>query len=209
MKIIVITGGIASGKSTVLNFLHQNSYTTIDCDKISQRVFQQNEDKIIKIFGSRILKNGHLHRPSVRSLIFTDQQAKQKLENIIHPRVFFTVLLKLIYLFFTNKDVVFVEVPLFFECKLDKYADSILIYCNKKEQMRRIIYRDGENNSENVINNQMCIEEKRKRATYIIENNGNMEELKKNISNFRIKGNRLSDYILVGGLILIFIQFNK
>lgn len=208
MKIIVITGGIASGKSTALIFMQQKNHAIIDCDTISKRVFHNCEKRIITALGPRVLKNNRIYRPYVRELIFSNKDARHKLEKIIHPRVYFRVAIEIFKYFICNRGVVFIEVPLFFECGLDRFVDSILVYCTREIQMERIIHRDGMMNLKEILNTQMCIEKKKAKATYIIENNISIDNLKDSISKLKIMGNKLTDYLLIVTLLIIISNCN-
>lgn len=203
---MVITGGIATGKSTFLTLLQKNSYSTINCDTICAQVFHNNKNKIIAELGPSIIKDDQIYRPYVRSLIFSNKVARLKLEKIIHPKLYFNLFVEVIKNFFRDKDIVYIEVPLFFECKLDKFFDAILIYCTRDEQIQRILMRDGENNYKNMLNSQMCIEEKRRRARYVIYNVRSLEDLENNIESMKFGGNRMSSYVFI--LMIIILMLN-
>jgi dephospho-CoA kinase len=84
---IVLTGGIASGKSTVASLFMMHGFLTIDADKIAHKLLDQNTDTISKLFGDQYIEKGKVLRKKLGSLIFNDEAEKKKLEDFIHPLI--------------------------------------------------------------------------------------------------------------------------
>ncbi|KAM0678534.1 hypothetical protein BDAP_000937 [Binucleata daphniae] len=143
MKLFAISGGIGTGKSTALKILNKQGYTTINCDKLALKVYEHNQDKIVQAIGPRVLENNKLSKNKLIYHFFTNSEIRKKLEKIIHPCVKYELVKLVCYYFLMNEKIVFVEVPLFFELKLDKYFDTILIDCNLDQQRERLTNRDG------------------------------------------------------------------
>lgn len=188
-KIIGITGGIASGKSTVTDFLIAEDFKVIDADKIAREVVQIGKpayDEIVNIFGVEILESDlNINRKKLGQLVFNDSNLLNKLNSIVHPRIFKEIVY-LIDKHCSNEKVVFIDVPLLIE-ELDNFIlygvnmDEIwLVYIKREEQLKRLIKRDKYNHEEALarISAQLPLESKMEYATVIIDNNSGIDELK-------------------------------
>lgn len=186
--IIGLTGGIATGKSTVSKILIDKGYSLIDADKIAREVVDINEPAYLKIvdkFGLGILKDDKsIDRKALGRIIFKDEDARDSLNNIIHPYVFKTIKSEIINLS-RDKPIIFVDIPLLFEefQEFEKYNivfDEIwLVYLEEEIQINRLIKRDGISKAEALrkIQSQMAIDNKRARASKIIDNSGDTKDL--------------------------------
>ena len=188
-KVIGLTGGIASGKSTVSNYLITKGYRVIDADIIAREVVKKDSiglEKIISTFGESILhKNGHLNRKKLREIVFNDENALNRLENITHPLII-NKIKENIEEFSNNDeiDLVFLDCPLLFEMSLEYLVDEVwLVSTTIQNQISRIIQRDDTTpaKAKNIINQQMPLDEKAKKSDVIIENNSTIGTLKSKI----------------------------
>lgn len=180
--IIGLTGGIASGKSTVSNFFKELGVKVIDADIVAREISERKAtiDEICNIFGRDILdENGRIVREKLRERVFQDKRLVQKLNSIIHPQV--------IEYFKERKDenredeLLIFDVPLLYEAKMDTLCDKVIVVgVDRKKQIERVIQRDGssEEVARNIIANQMSLDDKIKRADIVIMNDGTLEELK-------------------------------
>ena len=84
---IALTGGIATGKSTVCNILKLYGFSIIDADEISHKVLEEQKEKIAKIFGKEYIKDNKVDRVALGKLIFSDKNSKKLLENLLHPLI--------------------------------------------------------------------------------------------------------------------------
>ena len=180
--IIGLTGGIASGKSTVSNFFKELGVEIIDADIVAREISEKKAtiDEICNIFGRDILdENGRIVREKLRERVFQDKRLVQKLNSIIHPQV--------IEYFKERKDenredeLLIFDVPLLYEAKMDTLCDKVIVIgVDRKKQIERVIQRDGssEEVARNIIANQMSLDDKIKRADIVIMNDGTLEELK-------------------------------
>lgn len=180
--IIGLTGGIASGKSTVSNFFKELGVKVIDADIVAREISERKAtiDEICNIFGRDILdENGRIVREKLRERVFQDKRLVQKLNSIIHPQV--------IEYFKERKDenredeLLIFDVPLLYEAKMDTLCDKVIVVgVDRKKQIERVIQRDGssEEVARNIIANQMLLDDKIKRADIVIMNDGTLEELK-------------------------------
>ena len=188
MKLVGLTGGIASGKSTVAAILHRLGASIINADELSREVVQPGQDawnEIIKNFGSDILQEDKtLDRRKLRKLVFDNPEARKKLEAIIHPRVRALAERRIRELAASGSSVIVYEVPLLFEAQIHLWLRPvILVACNVETQRKRLLKRDHltQLEAQQHLEAQMSLEEKRKLADYVIENDGALEDLEQQV----------------------------
>lgn len=177
MKIIGLTGGIGTGKSTVSAYLAQKGCKIIDADLISHQMTEAGSPCLAEIkaaFGEDVfLRDGNLDRKKVGRLVFADAEKKRTLEQIITRRVIEKTLRILQDCRAQQEDLVVLDAPLLFECGMQRYTDETwLVVCRTETRLRRIAARDGlaEEDIQKRIANQMSTEQKEKLADYIIDN---------------------------------------
>ena len=172
-KVIGLTGGIASGKSTVSNILKEMGYKVICCDEINHSLLQKDEIgylKVIEAFGEKILNpDGSLNRQELGKLIFNDKDLKEKLNQILHPLIKEMVLKEIN----ESNGLIFLDCPLLFETDFHLLCDyKIVVYVNFDTQISRLMNRDNITFPEALkkIYSQMSLEEKLTLADYVIDN---------------------------------------
>ena len=177
MKIIGLTGGIGTGKSTVSAYLAQKGCKIIDADLISHQMTEAGSPCLAEIkdaFGEDVfLRDGNLDRKKVGRLVFADAEKKETLEQIITRRVIEKTLRILQDCRARQETLVVLDAPLLFECGMQRYTDETwLVVCRTETRLRRIAARDGlaEEDIQKRIANQMSTEQKEKLADYIIDN---------------------------------------
>ena len=188
MKLLGLTGGIASGKSTVAAILRRLGAAIINADELSREVVQPEQDawkKIIATFGPDILQEDKtLDRRKLRKIVFDNPEARKRLEAIIHPRVRALAEKKIGELAAAGNSIIVYEVPLLFEAQIHLWLRPvILVACEVGTQRKRLLERDHltEIEAQQHLDAQMNLEEKRKLADYVIENDGNLEELEQQV----------------------------
>jgi len=175
---LVLTGGIATGKSTVATIFKEFGFKIIDADKIAHEILENNQDKIIELFGEAYIVDGKVDRKALGILIFSNKEKKLRLENLLHPLIYKKIEENSIKLDREKKPYL-VDIPLFFESSRYPIKRSIVVYIPKELQLQRLMKRDGTTEEEALqrINAQLPIEEKRQRATYLIDNQKDLEAL--------------------------------
>jgi dephospho-CoA kinase len=175
---IVLTGGIATGKSTVANLFNLHGFLTIDADKIAHKLLDIHSDKIAELFGNQYVQNSKVIRKELGNLIFNNKEEKEKLEAFIHPLIKEEIV-KEAALFEKNNKPYLIDIPLFFENGNYDIDRNVVVYTPKDVQVKRLMKRDKSSEEEALsrINNQMDIEEKKKRAFYIIDNSKDLVSL--------------------------------
>lgn len=184
--IIGLTGGIASGKSTVSNFLKEKGFKIYDADIIAKEIMQKKEiiKSLIDIFGGEVYNENTLNREYIKKIVFNNKEKLNELNNLVHYEVFNYY--KEIKSKIKKDEKVIFDIPLLFETKMDTLCDmTIVVAIDLDKQIERVMKRDNIDKelAIKIINSQMALEDKIKRATIVIENNGTLEELKKNIDN--------------------------
>ena len=199
-KIIGITGGIASGKSTVTEFLRQKGFQVVDADAVvhqlqkpSGRLYQV----LVEHFGEKILlENGELNRPLLASLIFSNPE-EQEWSKETQGTVIREELSLLRDQLAQTEDVFFMDIPLLFEQGYDSWFDEIwLVYVDKKTQIERLMNRDHMNveEAQTRLESQWSLSKKKKLASHIIDNSGTQKELVNQVASLLEGGVSYSNY---------------
>jgi len=188
MKVLGITGGIATGKTTVSKILKRYDGYLISADDIAHRIILPKKKaykKIVKQFGKEILnKNLTINRKKLADIIFKKKKLRKILENITHPEIIKTIK-KEIKKAKKGKKYKFIilEAPLLFEAKISNLADLIIVVaCSKKTQIKRLIKKGfSKQSAENRISSQIPLSKKIKQADIVIYNEKNLKLLRKNV----------------------------
>ena len=182
-KIIGITGGIASGKSTVTEFLRQKGFQVVDADAVVHqlqkpggRLFQV----LVERFGEKVLlENGELNRPLLASLIFSNPE-EQEWSKRTQGEIIREELAALRNQFAQIEALFFMDIPLLFEQNYASWFDETwLVYVNRDVQLERLMKRDqiSKEAAESRLNSQWPLEGKISLASHSLDNNGNQEQL--------------------------------
>ena len=184
-----LTGGIASGKSTVAAMLAAAGARIVDADRIAHQVVDKGQpayDDIVRHFGLAILKpDGQIDREALGNIVFNDKEAKQALNDIVHPRVNEVMQQHIHQLAREHpQDPVILDIPLLIESGWHKSLPVIiLVYVPEAVQQTRLMTRDGLTATDAMarIRAQMPIDAKRAHADYIIDNTGSLEATQRQV----------------------------
>ncbi|HQA07833.1 MAG TPA: dephospho-CoA kinase [Syntrophomonadaceae bacterium] len=184
MKIIGLTGGIASGKSTVARTLRELGATVIDADEIAHSVIEPGKpawEDIVKKFGSHILKPDQtIDREKLGAIVFNDPELLQELNQITHPRIAEQFKHMIRTLRNQQSDtILFMEVPLLYETHLERICDEVwVVWVDEETQIQRLMKRDNLLREDAIkrIDAQMSLDEKARRADLVIDNRFSVEE---------------------------------
>ncbi|HHX92836.1 MAG TPA: dephospho-CoA kinase [Clostridiales bacterium] len=186
MRIIGITGGIGSGKSTVTSMLRERGYTVVDADELSREVCKKGTPLLrllVREFGIEIIKeDGTLDRSKLADLAFETQQGTRRLNELVQT----AILVRAMEFFNRLKlsgdiDVCFFDVPMLYEAGWDRYTDSVwLVTAPQQIRLKRVVKRDRSRKQEVLarMKLQMSEEEKMSRADVVLDNSGTEAELK-------------------------------
>lgn len=186
--VIGLTGGIASGKSTVAEMIKAKGYTVIDADVEARLAVEVNEpayNEIVASFGEEILQvDGTIDRGKLGAIIFHDQEKRLKLNQIVHPDVRRRMNEKKEAALQNGEALIVLDIPLLFESKLTNMVEKILlVYVDEATQLARLMHRNDLTKEDALvrINSQMPLKEKRVLADEVINNNGTIAETKEQL----------------------------
>lgn len=183
-----LTGGIASGKSTVSSLLIKKGYTVIDADIEARLAVEKGEEayqEILRHFGERVLlKDGSIDRAELGSIIFHNETERKALNSIVHPAVRKRMTAKKEQAISRKEQLIILDIPLLFESKLQYMCDkTLLVYADEDIQLQRLMQRNQLSEKEAMarIQSQMPLKDKKALADAVIDNNGTIEETEKQL----------------------------
>ncbi len=187
VKVIGLTGGIATGKSTVAVILENAGAVIIDADRIARETVKKGLPayrEIVAHFGeSVLLPDGEINRSALGDIIFNAPRKKQLLNKIVHPHVRKETHRQLQHIEHTEPNaIVILDIPLLFEAEMDKdLSEVIVVYVPEQIQIKRLMKRDHLTRADARarIRSQLPVEEKKRRATIVIDNSGTREDTRK------------------------------
>ena len=182
-KIIGITGGIASGKSTVTEFLREHGYEVVDADAVVHQLQKPGGrlyQTLVEHFGDKVLlENGELNRPLLASFIFSNSKEQEWSKNT-QGEIIREELAALRDQLAQTEALFFMDIPLLFEQGYDSWFDETwLVYVNRDVQLKRLMKRDqiSKEAAESRLNSQWPLERKMILASHSLDNNGNQKQL--------------------------------
>lgn len=182
--VVGLTGGIASGKTSVANALRDRGITVLDADAISRSVTAPGGEalpRVREVFGDQVFDGEILNRRRLGDVVFADPAKRRELEEIIHP----LVIGKMQRL--TDEaqgDIVFWDVPLLYETGMDTSCDEVwCVYVPEREQIRRVMKRDCMSREQALarISSQMPVAEKKARAQHLINTSGSFRATRRRV----------------------------
>lgn len=198
MKKFGLTGGIASGKSSVSKTFQTLGVPVVDADVLAREAVapgSQGLDEIIAQFGkSMLLEDGSLNRKKLGAEIFSSTSKREVLESILHPKISQLSKERFDRIESTGATYAIYEAPLLYEKDLHKeYDSSILVYLPRPTQLKRLMARDGlnEDDANLRIDSQMSLEAKRKLADFTIDNSGSFQDTKDQVVSLKATLDRL------------------
>jgi dephospho-CoA kinase len=181
-SIIGLTGGIASGKSTVSSLLMNKGYTIVDADLAARKVVEPGEpayEKIVEVFGQKVLNDDNtINRGELGAIIFHNEERRLQLNEIVHPAVRAQMLAEKEEAFSQGKKTVVMDIPLLFESELTWMVDkTIVVYVDRETQITRLMQRNSLSEEEALarIQSQMSLEKKKELAQAVLDNRGTID----------------------------------
>ncbi len=187
--VVGVTGGIATGKSTVSEMLKELGCPLIDFDEIARKVVEPGKPawkQIVDYFGKDVLmEDGTLNRKKLSDIVFSDLEKRKMLERFTHPRIYEEFIRQINEIVKKDPDAIIqVAVPLLIELNHQyRFHKIIVVYTSKETQIKRLMKRDGitREQAENILRAQLPIEEKIGYADFVINNEGSIEETRKQV----------------------------
>jgi dephospho-CoA kinase len=181
VKLVGLTGGVGSGKSTVAAILRELGAEVVDADEASHAVYEPGTPgfaAVVRDFGEGYVRKGRIDRDALGELVFKDSDARRRLNSIVHPLVRDWMAQRTAEALERGADVVVQDVPLLFENKLEElFSTVVLVWVPEEVQVERLVGGRGftPERAREVIAAQMPIDAKRSRATHVIDNSGTKE----------------------------------
>ena len=182
---IALTGGIATGKSTVASLMALNGMRVIDADSISHKILDDSHAWVEETFGAKYVDNSKVKRTLLGEMIFSDKDSKKILEDYLHPKIRSEIEKQSIKQD-SFKFPYLIDIPLFFENGAYNIQDSVVVYTPADVQLERFIKRNAYSKEESLkrIATQMPIDDKKAKATWIIDNSKNLKHLQQECEDF-------------------------
>jgi dephospho-CoA kinase len=181
LKLIGLTGGAGSGKSTVSAMLKELGASVIDADEAAHAAYEPGSpgfESVIREFGPEYVREGRIDRARLGELVFHDDAARLRLNAIVHPLVRDWMAARTAEAVEAGTEVIVQDVPLLFENRLESlYSTTVLVYVPEPVQLKRLVEGRGlsDERARAMIASQMPIEDKRKLASHLIDNSGTRE----------------------------------
>ncbi|MCX7781393.1 MAG: dephospho-CoA kinase [Negativicutes bacterium] len=188
MYIIGLTGGIASGKSTVSKQLGELGAYVVDADQIARDIVQPGEPawkEIQRQFGPEILlADGSINRKKLGEIVFSDSEAREKLNRITHPRIELAALQAIEKAKAEGYNIAVLDVPLLIESGWQRLVDAVwVVYTDRETQLLRLMNRDNLTREAALsrIRSQMSLDEKKNYADIVIDNSGGHKDTRRQV----------------------------
>ena len=190
---IVLTGSIATGKSSVAKILKKLGFEIIDADSIAHEILNEQHEQVAQIFGNDLVQNRIVDRKALGGIVFTDNQKRKILEELLHPLIYKRIEALSVILDAKERPYL-IDIPLFFETNRYPVEKSLVVYCSPKTQLKRLMQRDKREtwDAQQRIDTQISIEKKVKYASYVIDNSGTLAALEHEC--LRVKEEILGDF---------------
>jgi len=175
---VALTGSIATGKSTAAGFLSDLGFDIIDADTIAHRILDEQHEALTLLFGEEVVKEGKVNRKAIGAIVFDSESQRKLLEDLLHPLIYERIE-GMSTLLDEKKKPYLVDIPLFFEGHRYPITKSLVVYTPELLQHQRLMHRDNSDFevAKKRIDLQIPIEEKRKKADYVIDNSGTLLQL--------------------------------
>lgn len=191
-KVLGLTGGIASGKSTVSNYLDDLDIPIVDADRVARDVMRAGTSTVEKVaeqFGEEVLQeNGEIDREYLGNLIFTYPEKRKQLNDIVHSEIRGVILAVKEKMLEKEPPLIVLDIPLLYEADYENEVDEVMVvYVDSATQKERLLKRNpdlSESEALNRIYSQKPLEDKEKLADVLVDNNGTIKQTIKQVDNW-------------------------
>ena len=190
MLVLGLTGNIGCGKSSVSTIFMENNIKVVDADIVARQIFDDKNllNEVFSTFGESIKnQDGSLNRKALGNIVFNDDNKLIELNNLTHPKIKEKILSEIEKVKLFNKNIIVIDAALLIEAGYLEIVDKVLVItCNENIQIKRIQKRDNCSKEEALsrISSQISQEDKVKYADYVLDNSGDLEELKEKTKEF-------------------------
>ena len=191
-KVLGLTGGIASGKSTVSNYLDDLDIPIVDADRVARDVMRAGTSTVEKVaeqFGEEVLQeNGEIDREYLGNLIFTYPEKRKQLNDIVRSEIRGVILAVKEKMLEKEPPLIVLDIPLLYEADYENEVDEVMVvYVDSATQKERLLKRNpdlSESEALNRIYSQKPLEDKAKLADVLVDNNGTIKQTIKQVDNW-------------------------
>lgn len=191
-KVLGLTGGIASGKSTVSNYFKEQNIPVVDADLVAREVMRAGQPVVAKVedyFGDEVIQaDGEIDREKLGQIVFGDADKRKQLDRIVRDEIAKKIKRESDELKAANHPLIVLDIPLLIEGNYHDEVDKIMvIYVDEATQKERLMNRNtelSEEDAQNRIDAQMPLDQKTKQADVLIDNNGTIEETLKQVGDW-------------------------
>lgn len=188
MNLIGLTGGAGSGKSTVAAMFAELGAAVVDADEATHAVYEPGTpgfDAVVAAFGDEYVSGGRIDRERLGELVFHDENARRRLNAIVHPLVRQWMAERTVEAAERGADVVIQDVPLLYENDLQGlFSAVVLAYAPPEVQMERLVGRGlARDRATAIIASQMPIDEKKPRADFVVDNSGSRDQTRRQVED--------------------------
>jgi dephospho-CoA kinase len=201
MLVVGLTGGIATGKSTVSNLLKSQQIPVIDADILAREVVQPGTKGLAQIvahFGPEVLlPDGTLDRKKVGAIIFNNEAERKKLNSIVHPAIWRAIFWNVFWCWLRGEKLCVVDAPLLIEGGLWKWMGKVVVvYCSADIQLQRLMTRDNSSREDASarLNSQLPIAQKVEYADIVLDNSGSLQDLEQQVRSCLVKLERTAGW---------------
>ena len=182
-RVIGVTGGLATGKTTVACLFSEKGAIKIDADAIGHQILKEDNNikkRIVNLFGEKILTDANIDRVKLRQEVFLDAERLRKLNDIMHPAIIERVREKINCF---EEGTLLIDAPLLIETGLQEDVDVLIVVTASYETQVKRVHERGltEEEARKIINSQMPISEKLQFADYVIDNDGDLNKTKEGV----------------------------
>lgn len=181
--ILGLTGGVATGKSTVSRYFFEKGYAVVDADIVARRVVEPGTEGLANIvveFGTEIIQtDGTLNREKLGAMIFADAKKRETLNSLLSNLIRRAIMADTATLVNANQPLIVLDIPLLYEAGYETHCDAVMVvYTTEEVQRERLMARNNltEEEALNRIASQQPIETKKNRADFVIDNNGTVND---------------------------------
>ncbi|SFV90519.1 Dephospho-CoA kinase [hydrothermal vent metagenome] len=176
---VALTGGIATGKSSVAKMFEEDGFVVIDADKIAHDMLDEQAETVAQMFCNEVVHDGRVDRKRLGAIVFAEPRERKRLESLLHPLIYQRIA-AYAQAEDAKKKPYIVDIPLFFEGKRYPIARTLVVYAPQSLQIARCMQRDGLEREEVLerIAAQIDIEQKRYMADYVIDNSKDQTQLR-------------------------------
>jgi dephospho-CoA kinase len=181
----VLTGGIATGKSTVCSLLKEQGFSIIDADIVAREVLESSKKELKNLFGETIFVGSEVDRKKLADIIFNSSKKREELNSLIHPKV--RLEMRRLAEEKEKQNIPYIlDIPLFFESGEYDCETIVVVYTPKDIQLQRLMKRENLSQIEanKRVTSQIDIDEKKSRADWVIDNSSDLKHLKTQTDKF-------------------------